>query len=268
MNKIIQFILLHGYWLLFLWSFLAQFGLPIPAAPLFFAAGALAGMGEFNLFLILLVAISAILISDVLWYEIGRYRGHNVLSWLCRISLDPDSCVHSSESMFSRHGTHSLLISKFIPGINTVTPPLAGIFHMRRAKFFFFDGLGIIIFVGSFASIGYLLGAEAEKYFERILNMGGLLSGILMGALVAFILFKYFRRRQSTHKLAVPRIAADFLKRRIADGEDLLIVDVRSDLDVESDPFTLPGAYHIPLEQIKENPHVFPSDREIVLYCS
>ena len=268
MHKIIQFILLHGYGLLFLWSFLAQFGLPIPAAPLFFAAGALAAMGEFNLFLILLVAISAILLSDVLWYEIGRYRGHSVLSWLCRISLDPDSCVQSSENMFSRHGTHSLLVSKFIPGMNTVTPPLAGIFHMRRIKFFLFNGLGTILFVGSFTGAGFLLGTEAEKYFDRILNMGGLLGGILLGTLLTFILFKYFRRRRSARKLAVPRIAAEFLRKRMEKGEDLLIIDVRTDLDVESDPFTLPGAYHVPLEQIEKNAHLFPSDREIVLYCS
>jgi membrane protein DedA with SNARE-associated domain len=268
MSKIIQFILLHGYGLLFIGSFLAQFGLPIPAAPLFLAAGALAGMGEFNFFMILLVAISAILFSDLLWYEIGRYRGHKVLSWVCRISLDPDSCVQSSKSMFSRHGTYSLLISKFIPGINTVTPPLAGIFHMRRLRFFFFNVLGTIIFVGFFAGLGFLLGEEVEKYSEKILDMGGWMGGILLGALVAFILFKYLRRRRSAHRFAVPRIAADYLKERIAKGDDLLIVDIRSDLEVGSDPFTLPGAHHIPWEQFEKNPHRFPSDREIILYCS
>jgi membrane protein DedA with SNARE-associated domain len=268
MSKIIQFMFLHGYGLLFIGSFLAQFGLPIPAIPLFLAAGALAGMGEFNLFMILLVAISAILLSDLLWYEIGRYRGHKVLSWICRISLDPDSCVQSSKSMFSRHGSHSLLISKFIPGINTVTPPLAGIFRMQRLKFFFFNVLGTILFVGFFTCLGFLLGDEVEKFSEKILNMGGWLGGTLLGALVVFILFKYLRRRQSAHKFAVPRMAADFLKGKIAKGDDLLIVDIRSVLEMGLDPFTLPGARHIPWEQIKKNPHRFPSDREIILYCS
>lgn len=268
MHRIIEFILLHGYVLLFSWSFLAQLGLPLPAAPLFLAAGALAGMGELHFPFIFGVAVLATLLSDVLWYEIGRYRGSKVLSFLCRISLDPDSCVQASKKMFSRHGTHSLLISKFIPGMNTMAPPLAGIFHMRRSKFFFFNGLGTVVFVGSFSGLGYMLAEEMEKYFERILNAGGWVGGILMAALTAFIFLKYLHRRQIAHKLAIPRIMPDFVKKRIDGGEDLLIVDVRSDMEMEADPLILPGSYHVPLEQIEKNPHAFPPDRDIIFYCN
>jgi membrane protein DedA with SNARE-associated domain len=268
MNTILQFILLHGYALLFSWSFLAQFGLPLPAAPLFLAAGALAGMEELHLAAIFGVGVFATLLSDFIWYEIGRSRGGRVLSFLCRISLDPDSCVQSSKRIFSRHGTHSLLVSKFIPGMNTMAPPLAGIFRMRRAKFFLFNGLGTVVFVGGFSGIGYLLGEEIDRYSERILEAGGWIGGILLSFLIAFILVKYFRRRKLSRRMAILRVSPDVLRERLARGEEVLIADVRSDLEVEADPFTLPGAFHVPLEQIEKNPRTFPADRDIIFYCN
>ncbi len=268
MHKIIQFVLLHGYAVLFSWTFLAQFGLPLPAAPLFLAAGALAGMGELHFPAIFGVGIFATLLSDFLWYEIGRSRGNRVLALLCRISLDPDSCVQSSKRIFSRHGTHSLLVSKFIPGMNTLAPPLAGIFRMRRSEFFLFNGLGTLIFVGTFSGMGYLLGEEIDRYSERILNAGGWMGGVLLGLLSAFILLKLLRRQRRAERPAIPRLAAEELRGRLGSGEDLLIVDVRSLLEVESDPVTLPDARHLPLERIEKNPRIFPPDRDIVFYCS
>ena len=268
MNTIIQFILLHGYALLFSWSFLAQFGLPLPAAPLFLAAGALAGMEEFHLTAILGIGVLATFLSDFIWYEIGRSRGGRVLSFLCRISLDPDSCVQYSKRFFSRHGTLSLLVSKFIPGMNTMAPPLAGIFRMRRSKFFLFNGVGTVFFVGLFSGIGYLFGEKIEQYSERILRAGGWIGGILLGLLIAFILVKFFRRRRMARWLAIPRIAPDLFRERLKKGEKFLIVDVRSDLEIEADPFTLPGARHLSLEQIEKNPGLLPADLDMVFYCS
>lgn len=268
MNTIIQFVLLHGYSLLFSWSFLAQFGLPLPAAPLFLAAGALAGMGEFQFTAIFMVGLFATLLSDIFWYEIGRSRGSRVLSFLCRISLDPDSCVQSSKRIFSRHGTHSLLISKFIPGMNTVAPPLAGIFHMRRAKFLIFNGVGAAAFVGLFSSVGYLLGERIEQYSEKILSAGGWIGGLLLSGLAAFILVKYFLRWQSGRRLTIPRISPGILYERLGKGEKPLIVDVRNNLEIEADPFVIPGARHLPLDQIEKNPELLPAASEIVFYCS
>ncbi len=152
--------------------------------------------------------------------------------------------------------------------MNSVAPPLAGIFHMRRGKFFFFNGLGTVIFVGSFSSVGYLMADEIERHSGRILEMGGWLGGVLLVAFAAFILFKYFNRRKAGLRLGVPRIMPDLVKKRVDSGEDLLIIDVRGDLEMEAEPFTLPGAFHVPLEQIEKNPRAFPSNRDIILYCT
>lgn len=172
MNEMIQFLIRHGYAVLFLWVLFEQLGLPIPAAPLLIASGALAGVGQLNFALVFVVAVLASLLSDHFWYQIGRYRGSRVLSLLCRISLDPDSCVRKTKEIFARHGARSLLVAKFIPGMTAVAPPLAGIFHMRPLRFLLFDGLGAFFWVWVFTIIGYLFSHQIEHLVTNTSGMG------------------------------------------------------------------------------------------------
>src|SRR2546425_9372261 len=139
-----------------------QLGLPIPAIPLLLAAGALAGSQRLSLALILLVSVVASLLADTLWYELGRRRGVPVLDFLCSVSLEPDSCVRRTEQMFGRYGVRSLVVSKFVPGLGTAAPPLAGIFGMRLPRFLLFDSLGALLYVGFFTGLGRLFSAQLE----------------------------------------------------------------------------------------------------------
>jgi membrane protein DedA with SNARE-associated domain len=143
MDEVFQFLIRHGYTVLFIWVFAEQIGIPLPSVPILLAAGALAGEEELSFAAALGLAAIASLLSDVLWYHIGRYGGGSVLALLCRISLTPDSCTRRTEEMFSKHGIQSLLVAKFIPGFNTAAPPLAGIFRMPLPRFMLFDGWGV-----------------------------------------------------------------------------------------------------------------------------
>jgi membrane protein DedA with SNARE-associated domain len=155
LNEAIAFLIQHGYALLFAWVLVEQIGLPVPAAPLLLAAGALAGSGRMDIALVAGLAIVAALVADMFWYYLGRYRGSRVLKLLCRISLEPGSCVRRTEDVFARHGAQSLLIAKFVPGLNTAATPLAGIFRMPVSRFMLFDGLGAFAWVATFAGLGY-----------------------------------------------------------------------------------------------------------------
>ncbi len=126
MSGIVEFLVRHGYLLLFAWVLAEQLGLPLPSAPLLLAAGALAGTGRMNLAIVLTLPIVAVGICDAFWYELGRRRGVRVLQWLCRISLEPDSCVRRTQIRFERNGPWALVVAKFIPGFNAMAPPLAG----------------------------------------------------------------------------------------------------------------------------------------------
>src|SRR3990172_6449002 len=163
MNEVFAFVLRHGYSVLFVWVFAEQLGLPVPAIPILLAAGALAGAGKMSFAVVLGLAVAAALAGDGIWYESGRRRGGQVLNFLCRISLEPDSCVRRTEDIYAKHGVRALVVAKFIPGFSTAAPPLAGAFRMKLTKFLGYDGLGALLWAGTFAGLGYIFSDQLES---------------------------------------------------------------------------------------------------------
>lgn len=268
MNDLFRFLIDHGYIVLFLWVFLVQLGLPLPVVPILLAAGALAGIGKLNLAFVFGSAFLAAWLSDQFWYQVGLRRGGKVLAFLCRVSLDPDSCVHSTKRIFARYGARSLLIAKFIPGLNTIGPPLAGIFRMRSLRFLLFDGIGVFIWVGIFTFLGYQFGNEIE---ERITDTGGMgtwIGLVIPNLLAGYILWKYIQRRKFLHQLKIARITPEEVKMKLDAGEDIWIVDLRDAAEFEIDPHTIPGAFHLSVEELEVQHPRIPRDREIVLFCT
>src|SRR5277367_5222661 len=185
MHRTIEFLFHHGYTVVLGWVFLEQAGVPIPSIPLLLAAGALAGAGRMNFALALLCCMVAAVLADSIWYHLGRTKGIKVLQLLCRISLEPDSCVRRTQGVFEKQGAKSLLIAKFVPGLNAVATPMAGIFHMRLRRFLIFDSLGALLWAGTFLGLGYIFTDQIEKIAERAASLGGGLLVLLAVALVA-----------------------------------------------------------------------------------
>src|SRR5579862_4744552 len=145
MSDTLQFVLQYGYALLFGWVLIEQGGLPIPATPLLLAAGALAGRGHMSFPLVILVTTAGCFGADLFWYSFGKRRGAVVLNLLCRIALEPDSCVRRTETRFSKLGARTLLICKFVPGLNTAAPALAGMVRVPYSRFLLFDLIGAVL---------------------------------------------------------------------------------------------------------------------------
>jgi membrane protein DedA with SNARE-associated domain len=268
MSGTLEFVVRHGYLVLFVWMVADQIGLPIPAIPLLLAAGALAGSGRLSLGLILLVSLVASLLADTLWYELGRRKGVRVLNFLCRVSLEPDSCVRRTEQVFGRYGARSLLISKFVPGLTTAAPPLAGIFGMRLPRFLAFAGLGALLYAGAFAGLGYLFSAQIERLAEGALVLGEWAVLVIVGVFALFILGKLWQRRRFLHRLRTARITPEELKERLDRGEEIVVVDLRHALDLDAEPHHIPGALHLTPDEIELRHAEIPRDRDVVLYCT
>jgi membrane protein DedA with SNARE-associated domain len=241
MHSTLDFLLRHGYVVLLAWVFGEQIGLPVPSLPLLLAAGALAGTHRLNFFFSLFLCVLSAVAADSIWYALGRIKGIKVLQLLCKISLEPDSCVRRTEGVFSKQGARSLLVAKFLPGLSTVAPPLAGIFHMRLRRFLLFDGGGSILWAGTFLGLGFVFSGEIERIAEHALNLGGGLLVLLIGALVSYIAYKFIARQRFMRQLRIGRITVEELKNKIDAGEALVIVDLRHALDFEADPQTIPG---------------------------
>jgi len=268
MSATVEFLVRHGYLLLVVWVFVEQLGLPLPSAPLLLAAGALAGRHLMNLELAIALPIVTVVICDFFWYQLGRLNGMKVLQWLCRVSLEPDSCVRRTQVRFERNGPWELAVARFVPGMNVVAIPLAGIVRMPLQRFALFDGLGATLWAGSYIGTGYVFSDELDDVASHLAFLGRGLFVLLLAGLLFYIGWKYFNQQRFLRKLRIARISPEELHQRMDAGEEIVIVDLRHALEFEAEPETIPGAVHMDAAELDEAVDVIPRDRDIVLFCS
>ena len=268
MNEIIAFLVRHGYSLLFAWVLAEEAGLPLPSAPVLLAAGALAGRRRMYLPVVVAVPLLAATMCDTFWYILGRRRGVGVLRFICRISLEPDSCVRRTQLSFERRGAWALVIAKFVPGLSAMTAPLAGISGMRWRRFALLDALGALLWSSAYISAGFVFSTKLERVLALLSFLGSGLLVLLLTALAGYIGWKWQNRRQFLRKLRIARITPEELKRRMDAREDVVIVDLRHSLEFDAEPQTIYGAVHMDPADLEEAVEVIPRDREIVLFCS
>ena len=268
MTEITQFLIKHGLPLVFAAVFVEQMGLPLPALPWLLAAGALSAVGQFNLALGLLFTVLACLLADAIWFYLGRYRGNQVLGLLCRISLEPDSCVRRTQNVFTRYGLRGVLVAKFVPGMSTVAPPLAGMSKISIWRFLFVDGIGSALYGGCLLGFGYFFNHQIDQIASAVSRIGGSALTLLVGLVVLFIAYKYWQRRRLLHELRMARITTSELRDMLDAGKAPVIFDLRSSAAVEEDPVLIQGAVHLTMEDIESRISQFPKDRDIIVYCS
>jgi membrane protein DedA with SNARE-associated domain/rhodanese-related sulfurtransferase len=268
MTETSQFLVNHGLPLVFAAVFVEQMGLPLPALPWLMAAGALSATGQFSLVLGLVVTVFACLLADTFWFYLGRHRGNQVLALLCRISLEPDSCVRRTQNVFTKYGLRGLLVAKFVPGLSTVAPPLAGMSGTRLGEFLLFDGAGSLLYCGCLILLGYFFSAQIEQIVEALAGVGGSTLGLITALITGYIGFKYWQRHRLLRELGMARVTVDELRRKQEAGEDVVILDLRSNAALEEDPSLIQGAIHLNLEDIEKRSHEIPRDRDVIVYCS
>src|SRR5262245_35114642 len=230
MEALLKSLPAHGYGLLGLLCFVEAIGLPLPAAIAILTAGAFSAFGDLNPLLAFLAAFGGILAGDVLLFWVGRSTGWALLSILCRVSVNPESCILRSAEYFYKRGKMTLLFAKFIPGINTMSPPLAGSMKMRFQQFFRYDAVGAALYVLAYGVAGFVFSNVLRAFTETIKSAGAaaeILLALGIGAYVGYRIWLYKKYR--VYKL-VPRIPVTEVARRLASTEEppVLLVDVRS----------------------------------------
>jgi membrane protein DedA with SNARE-associated domain/rhodanese-related sulfurtransferase len=268
MTETTQFLVNQGAPIVFAAVFLEQMGLPLPVVPLLMAAGALSATGRFSPLLGLGITLLACLIADTFWFYLGRYRGRRVLGLLCRISLEPDSCVRRTQNVFTRYGLRGLVVAKFVPGLNTLAPPLAGMSGVNIGRFLLADGIGSLLYGGSFIFLGYLFSNQIQRIAAALASIGGGLLSLVIGVGAVYIGFKYWQRHRILRELRMAKITAAELRRKQDAGEDVVILDLRPGADLDLAPSLIPGAVHFEVDEVEHRHHEIPRDREVIVYCS
>jgi membrane protein DedA with SNARE-associated domain len=268
MTEVLQFLIRHGYAILFSVIFVEQAGLPVASVPVLLGVGALSADGYFSFGAALLLALLACLPADVVWYELGRRRGYKVLRLLCRISLEPDSCVDRSTSVFSRYGMGTIIVAKFIPGMGAVVTPMAGLMRMSPARFLLLDGAGAALWASVYLTLGVIFRRELERIAALVSRTGVSLAVVVICAIGGYLGWKWLGRRRYLRKLEMARISPEELRRRIDGGEQITILDLRHASEIDADNAKVPGAIRFSPEELAAKHQEIPRDRDIVLYCT
>jgi membrane protein DedA with SNARE-associated domain/rhodanese-related sulfurtransferase len=247
---------------------LNQIGLPVPVVPTLVLAGAIAANGQLPLAPLFLAAVGACVVADCIWYGIGQKYGIRVLKILCRISLEPDSCVSETQSQFDRWGVNSLVIAKFVPGWATIAPPLAGAMRIGWLRFIALSTLAAILWAGAGLFAGVLFDTQIERLLIHLDQIGSIAFAAGLGLLIAYLGYKWWERRRFYRMLRVARISVAELYELIQSGAAPLIIDVRSPTARTLEPRWIPGALHISLPDVGVHLKDLPRDRDIILYCS
>jgi membrane protein DedA with SNARE-associated domain/rhodanese-related sulfurtransferase len=261
-------LLKHGYAFLFCYVFSVQAGVPIPADPLLLLMGALVGDGRYSLWLSVLAASAAALAGDTFWYELGRRRGRPVLALLCRLAIEPDTCVRKTESGFSKRGTWTLLFAKFIPGMSLLSMPLAGASHMPRVRFLIADAAGCALWTVSYLLLGRLFHRQIDALSE-LLGLYGRRAGLVVCALLgAYILWKFFQRWRLRRELRINRVSPLEALDLIESAQSVTVVDLRNISEIQELGLKIRGALVVNPNDLRSGSHQIPAEHEVILYCT
>jgi len=259
----------HGYALLFLWTTAEQLGAPVPAMPILIAAGVLSTTGQLNLASALLVGLIACLIGDSVWYMIGKRRGPTVLRFLCKISLEPQTCVRRSSEFISQYGSWSLIFAKFVPGVSTFAVPLAANSDVSLLSFAGADLLGSLLYVGAYLAAGRLVGDSVNGISVLATSIRSASLILAFAATASILGWRFYQRRRAEHDLkAVARISPQEVRDLMTSGANPYIIDLRHPLDMLADPRMIPGAIRLTPDELSKGHTQIPRDREIILYCT
>jgi membrane protein DedA with SNARE-associated domain/rhodanese-related sulfurtransferase len=258
----------YGLIIVFINVLVDQIGLPVPAVPTLVVAGAIAASGRLSLAPLFVWSALACLVADCGWYFIGQIYGIRVLKVLCRISLEPDSCVSQTQTRFERWGMNSLVIAKFIPGLAIIAPPLAGAMRIGWLRFIALSAASAILWVGSALVAGMLFRNQIEAFLIHLDDIGSLAGMMVGAALAAYIAYKWRERIRFYKSLRMARIDVGELYDLMQAGAKPVIVDVRTPTARALDPRWIPGALHVSLDDIPRHIKDLPRDRDIILYCA
>jgi len=268
MDQVLAFVGRYGTSIVFLVVFLDQLGLPIPTVPVLMALGALAGSGHIDPIVGFLVGLVACLCADTLWFQLGRWKGTRVLGWFCRIALEPDTCVSKTHELFSRHGVKSLLFAKFVPGYDTVAPPLAGLMGVSLPSFLLWSAGGAVLWLGAFSGLGYLFSDRIEALALAAERFGSTLLAVLAGLTALYLAWKYHARQRVLRSIRMARITPQELHELILGERKPVILDARSRAAIEAAPYAIEGAQSLILEEVEARHLEFALGGEVVVYCS
>ena len=270
MGDLISAIAHHGYLALFLAVLAEAVNLPLPAAVALVTAGAASANHSLQLPEVIGLAVLAMLLGDSLMFILGREMGWGLLGFLCKVSINPETCILRSAESFYRRGRVTLVVAKFVPGVNAMAPPLAGSMKMRYEQFLWLDGAGAALYALSYAMLGFVFRDFLVSITHGFHAAGHVVGYVLLAAIAAYIGYRVWLYWQNRIFRVVPRAQVQELARLLAsdDAARIQVVDVRSHGYYDANAERIKGSIRIEPNHLSEELKNLPKDKDIYVYCT
>jgi membrane protein DedA with SNARE-associated domain len=270
MPDVLSLMAKYGYQSLFAAMLMEAIGLPVPGALALLAAGAASASGVLHPWMVLAVAMGAMLIGDIALYVTGRYTGWSLLAFLCGLSLSPEVCILRSAKWFYKRGRTTLLFSKFLPGVNSMAPPLAGSMNMRPGQFLRFDICGALFYTVAYAALGYLFRDVFRLIAGGLQAFSRVAAWVIFAGVVVFLghrtwLFVKYRLPRFASRVPVSDIEA---RLKLEGAPDIIIADVRSHGYYDAGEKRVQGSIRIEPNNLDAFIETLPKNKPIYLYCT
>ncbi|HTB86641.1 MAG TPA: VTT domain-containing protein [Steroidobacteraceae bacterium] len=256
----------HGYAILAVIVFVEAIGVPVPAAVALLIAGGAVARGVLQAQYVLGIALFAMLAGDTLMFFLGRYTGWWLLGLLCRISLNPEACILRSADSFHRRGRTLLVIAKFIPGINTMAPPLAGSMNMRTLTFLRLDLAGALLYIGSYLLVGFIFSGALESVTRGYDSAGRIIGWIILALVIGYLLFRVWLWIKGRALSVVPFAHPEEAARELATGA--LVYDVRSHGYFDPKATRIQGSRRLDPNALHQSDAELPAEGKVFVYCT
>ncbi|MFZ6752739.1 VTT domain-containing protein [Undibacterium sp. Dicai25W] len=256
----------HSTMLIFCNVLLQQLGIPVPAVPTLMLnasqAKSLLALGGMSA-----AAVAASLIADQVWYQAGKIFGYKVLKLLCKMSINPGSCVNQTEARFVKWGMWSLVFGKFIPGFSIVAPPVAGALGMSRAKFLIASAIGAALWSGLALLAGYALQAQISASVEILAEHGIQIATVFSVILVSWLGWKVWQKKRFEHLANIPHISVQELAELSEKKTPFQVIDLRSQALI-NETGMFPQALVRNVNKVGENLEHLPEQQLIITFCA
>lgn len=245
-----------------------QLCLPVPAILFLLAGGALAGTGKLSFSGILVASILGCVLADYVWYEAGRISGKRVLRLLCALATDPSYCIRRGRAIFEKRGARLLLVAKFVPGLDGICPPLAGMLGTKREVFLLFDAGGSLLWSAAYLSCGFLFAQQLDKVAQHIAVYANVLVLALGVPLLLFFVWRVAQLVRMIRLLRPLEISPEELKDQLSRGAKVGIIDLLQFEDDAQEVPGIPGAVRLDPPELRRKKRIHvPDDVDVVVYC-
>jgi len=270
MHDLLHLIERHGYLLIFLTAFIEAVDIPLPASLALIIAGAAAASGSLRAYLVYVLGVAGLLLGDSIVYFLGRYMGWTLLGFLCKVSINPETCILRSAELFYKRGKTTLIVAKFIPGINTMAPPLAGSMRMRFEQFLWLDFVGASLYVIVYEGVGYIFHQFIESITHGFNAASHAIGIVALIAVIGYVGYRFSLFFKNRIYRVVPRVQVEELALRLKSEESdkLLVVDVRSHGYYDAGTARIKGSIRLEPNNFAEEIKKLPKDKDLYVYCT